>query len=85
LANEFKTHLAKAARERERAEEGARRAEAEEREKRATYRSWVASGGSPAEFEVAWRELRAETLKRRTLQAEETARAEQRRRTLSGF
>ena len=36
--------------------------------------SWVANGGAPPEFGAAWAELKAEVLKRRTLENEDEAR-----------
>lgn len=55
------------------------RAAAEERAKQAAFRGWAASGGAPADFEAAWPEMRREAAKRRTLDADEAARASQRR------
>jgi hypothetical protein len=50
----------------------------EERTKRAVFNSWVANGGAPGEFEAAWPELRAEMLKRRTIEQDSQARQQQR-------
>ncbi len=55
------------------------RAAEEEREKRTVFRSWVANGGAPGDFEAAWPDLRAETLRRRTVEAESAARGASRR------
>lgn len=66
----------------EKRQEEARRAERqkakEEGLKRAMFNSWVAKGGAPGEFEEAWPELKAEHLKRRTLEDEDEARKLQR-------
>jgi hypothetical protein len=51
---------------------------ADEWEKRAVFISWVANGGSPAEFEAAWPNLRREMLTQRTLEQETQARQLQR-------
>jgi hypothetical protein len=69
----------RAERERQDKAESARRLEAgrlaaEDREKRAMFNSWVAQGGAPGEFEAAWPSLRAEELKRRTLEGENAGR-----------
>jgi hypothetical protein len=50
----------------------------EKRAKRAMFNTWVASGGSPAEFEAAWPNLRREMLTQRTLEQETRARQLQR-------
>jgi hypothetical protein len=42
------------------------------------FNTWVAQGGAPGEFEAAWPSLRAEELKRRTLEGENTGREVQR-------
>ncbi len=56
----------------------AERAAGEEAEKRSAFRTWTANGGNAGDFEATWPELRREALKRRTLDAEERARAVQR-------
>jgi hypothetical protein len=71
LAEEARQH-----REAQAAEE--RKREEEERTKRAVFNSWVANGGAPGEFEAAWPELRAEMLKRRTIEQDSQARQQQR-------
>jgi colicin import membrane protein len=50
----------------------------EEHTKRAMFNTWVANGGSPAEFEAAWPNLRREMLTQRTLERETQARQLQR-------
>jgi hypothetical protein len=66
----------------ERRQQEARRAERErvkeEDLKHTVFNSWVANGGVPGEFEAAWPELKAEVLKRRTLENEDAARKLQR-------
>lgn len=78
-----KQREADAERERQQKVERARRLEerrqaAEDRDKRAMFNTWVAPGGAPGEFEVAWPSLRTEELKRRTLAGENAAREGQR-------
>jgi hypothetical protein len=78
-----KHHEDKAKRERQQRAERARRLEerrqaAEDRDKRAMFNTWVAQGGAPGEFEAAWPSLRAEELKRRTLEVENAGREVQR-------
>jgi hypothetical protein len=50
----------------------------EECTKRAMFSTWVANGGSPAEFEDAWPNLKREMLMQRTLEQETQARLLQR-------
>jgi hypothetical protein len=50
----------------------------EEHTKRAMFNTWVANGGTPAEFEAAWPNLRREMLTQRTLEQETQARQLQR-------
>lgn len=61
------------------------RAADEERDKQAAFRSWVAQGGAPGDFEREWPAMRAETIRRRTLDAEADARAAHRASTISSF
>jgi colicin import membrane protein len=60
-----------------------RRQATEERDKRAMFNTWVAQGGAPGEFEAAWPSLRAEELKRRTLEGENAGREAQRASNVS--
>ncbi len=71
----------RAARRAEREAQG-QRAE-EERVKREMFGSWVANGGAPSEFEAAWPEIKAERLKRLTLENENEARELHRARGIS--
>ncbi len=74
-------------REQERREQERERARREKNEaemgrlKAENRQRYLSSGGTEAEFEAAWPEMKAEILKRRTLEAEE----ETRRQTAEGY
>jgi len=68
-----------------RQERAERQKEEEERAKRSALTSWTLSGGTEAEFEEAWPSLRIEMLKRRVLENEDRARADQRRNGISSL
>lgn len=54
-----------------------KRAESE-RLKASVFRSWTANGGTAGEFEAAWPEIKADMLKRRTIEQDARAREEMR-------
>ena len=68
-----------------RQERAERQKEEEERAKRSALTSWTLNGGTEAEFEEAWPSLRLEMLKRRVLEDEANARADQRRSGISSL
>jgi hypothetical protein len=71
---EFERHR-QAGEEREAREEEARR---ERVEKESAKRVWIRDGGNARDFERSWPELRDEQRRRRTLDADERARASHR-------
>jgi len=64
--------------------DGARQKREQEMKKSAPA-SWELSGGTAAEFEGEWPSLRTEMLKRRTLENDTSARAAQRRSSISSL